>query len=94
MVPEKIVDKVIEYVDNSIGQMLAAVEVEDYEIASIIRDDLNRKLDGVKVRLLRGKFTTLTEEEIDLVFLNLKKKFIINWSEYFNIDPKKHIEEE
>ena len=94
MVPEKIVDKVIEYVDNSIGQMLAAVEVEDYEIASIIRDDLNRKLDGVKVRLLRGKFTTLTEEEIDLGFLNLKKKFIINWSEYFNIDPKKHIEEE
>lgn len=94
MVPEKIVDKVIEYVDNSIGQMLAAVEVEDYEIASIIRDDLNRKLDGVKVRLLRGKFTTLTEEEIDLVFQSLKKKFIINWSEYFNIDPKKHIEEE
>ena len=94
MVPEKIVDKVIEYVDNSIGQMLAAVEVEDYEIASLIRDDLNRKLEQVKVRLLRGNFTTLTEEQIDLVFLNLKKRFIVDWSTYFKIDPNKHMEEE
>jgi hypothetical protein len=94
MVPEKIVDKVIEYVDNSIGQMLAAVEAEDYEIASIIRDDLNRKLEQVKVKLLRGNFTKLTEDEIDLVFQTLKKRFIINWSEYFRIDPNKHIEEE
>ena len=90
--PERVVDGVIEYVNNSIGQMIAAVDAEDYEIATLIRDDLNRKLNHVKRKLLKANLTLLTEEEIDIVFQTLKNKFIIDWCEYLEIDPNKHIE--
>lgn len=94
MEAEIVMEKVIEWMNSSIGQMIASVEEEDYEMASIIRNDLDKRIDDIKKKLISKKLTKLTEEEVDSVFRSLKLRFIKDWSDYFNIDENKRIRED
>lgn len=89
MKEEDITDKLCEFLNDNIYDMLLFVETEDYEIADKINKDIDRKILQIRNLLVSKKLTTLSSDELSEQFWSLKLAYIKVWSIYLGI-PEDH----
>lgn len=82
---EKLTGELCNYLSESISDMFIATEKEEYEIAAIIRDDIERKLKSIVEYLITNNLTTLDREDLAAELVSLKWQYIRMWETILEI---------
>ena len=89
MKEEDITDKLCEFLNDNIYDMLIFVENENYEQADKINKDIDRKILQIENLLLSKELTLLSKDELTEQFFSLKLAYIKVWTIYLGI-PEDH----
>jgi hypothetical protein len=87
---EEITERLLYFFNDMIYKMLMAVENEQYEIASKLRDAIEMKIEGTINTLIRKGLTTLTYGELKDQIDIIKSGYILSWVEIIDI-PKERV---
>ena len=91
MKEEDITDKLCEFLNDNIYDMLIFVENENYEQADKINKDIDRKILQIENLLLSKELTLLSKDELTEQFFSLKLAYIKVWTIYLGIPEERMI---
>jgi hypothetical protein len=91
MKEEDITDKLCEFLNDNIYDMLIFVENEHYEQADKINKDIDRKILQIENLLLSKELTLLSKDELTEQFFSLKLAYIKVWTIYLGIPEERMI---
>ena len=91
MKEEDITDKLCEFLNDNIYDMLIFVENENYEQADKINKDIDRKILQIENLLISKELTLLSKDELTEQFFSLKLAYIKVWTIYLGIPEERMI---
>jgi hypothetical protein len=84
---EKVMDGIIDEIYSLTGELAANVKAEQYEIAAILKVDIEDMLHKIADNLIEKKLTTLQREQLDFYLAEVKHSFLIDWFEVMEMEP-------
>ena len=91
MEPERVTSKLCNYLSEAIVEMIEAVQVERYEDAASIRDQIEDRISRVSKYIIKHKMTTLEEADVYNELVNLKWIYIRMWESVLEIEGESRI---
>lgn len=88
---EVIIEGLCNYLNETTLEMLIYSEEEAFEIAADVRDDISNKIVSVKKTLISKKWTTLTDDEVQLQLEILKDGYIGKWEKEMEVPKERRI---
>jgi hypothetical protein len=82
---EKLTGELCNYLSDAVSEMFIATEKEEYEMAAVIRDDIQTKLMNIVDYLITNNLTTLDRDELIVELDSLKWQYIRMWETILDI---------
>lgn len=86
---EEVMERMVDYLYETICEMLILTEEERFEEAAYLRDDIDRKIIKVKNYIIKRDLTKLSNEQLYDNLMDIKYSFIKELSEKLEI-PREH----
>ena len=86
---EYVTEKLCEYLNDAVYDMLMSVEEEKYEAAEIFRKDIERKIKQVQSLIINKHLTTMSKDELREQLVEVRNTYIKIWSEYLKVPQER-----